>query len=88
MIAAVFTIGAGFRPRLSRRIGARSAGGSAPVSSPLPTLKSEAASPARKLPLRGRIWGTFLPPWPNYGPRRGRPGLLGTTERRDPSRNL
>jgi hypothetical protein len=70
MIIVTFLAGFSFLPRVLR------VGGFPPapvmVSIASPDLKQ--AAPGRKLPLRGRIWGTFIPPWPNYGrTRRGTP---------------
>jgi hypothetical protein len=67
VIAATVLTGIRCRPRGERT------GPPAPAATSFaPPLKSSAKP---RLPLRGRIWGAVIPPWPNYSSRRERDRL-------------
>jgi len=83
VIAATFL--AGISVRLKRARVHRSqppASGERPLPLPLSAAALKAGGQHR-LPWRGRIWGAFIPPWPNYGARRERDRLLKTRGRRE-----
>ncbi len=77
VIAATYL--AGIPGRLTRVRRRQPAGEEMPLPLSAATLK---AGGNHRLPWRGRIWGAFIPPWPNYASRRERGRLLKTRARR------
>jgi hypothetical protein len=85
MIIVTFLAGISFLPRMLRTTFPPLAATASTNLSIPPSLKQVPAAPGRKLPLRGRIWGACLPPWPNYGRSRGD---ISVRNRRNRGQNL
>jgi hypothetical protein len=78
MIVVTFLAGISFLPRV-----VRTGFASTQLAMASPALKQLSVEPGRKLPLRGRIWGTFIPPWPNYGRTRRETPADSSQDRRN-----